>query len=168
MVLRHTPEKIGLELDSAAWVIVEDLVTKVNTNGELINFETLVYVVETNKKNRFGFNSEKTKIRANQGHSLQIDHGFLPISPPEILFHGTGEKSLSSILEKGIERRDRHHVHLSADRETALKVGQRHGNPVVLEVESLRMTEKGLLFYKSENNVRLTDYVSVEYIKNKS
>ncbi|AXP81605.1 RNA 2'-phosphotransferase [Mariniflexile rhizosphaerae] len=168
LVLRHSPEKIGLELDSAGWTNVDDLLSKMNSSGQSINFEILQYVVEANKKSRFGFNSDKTQIRANQGHSIEIEHGFKSIIPPEILYHGTGEKSIESILKTGIEKRDRHHVHLSANKETALKVGQRHGKPVVLEILSLKMAEKGHKFYLSENNVWLTDFVPIEFIKRKN
>jgi len=165
LILRHSPEKIGLELDSAGWTNVDDLLTKMNSNGQSINFDILQFIVETNKKKRFGFNSDKTQIRANQGHSIKIEHGFKSIIPPEILYHGTGEKSIESILKTGIEKRNRHHVHLSADKETALKVGQRHGKPVILEVQSLEMKENGYEFYLSENNVWLTDFVPTKFIK---
>jgi len=106
LVLRHTPEKIGLELDSAGWTNVEDLLFKMNSNGQSINFDILLFIVETNKKKRFGFNTDKTQIRANQGHSVQIEHGFKPITPPEILYHGTGEKFIESILKTEIEKRN--------------------------------------------------------------
>lgn len=165
LVLRHAPEKIELELDSAGWTNVEDLLLKMNSNGQSINFDILHYIVETNKKKRFGFNSDKTEIRANQGHSIEIEHRFKSLVPPNILYHGTGEKSIESILKNGIEKRNRHHVHLSSEKETAFKVGQRHGKPVILEVKSLEMKESGYEFYVSENNVWLTDFVPTEFIK---
>jgi len=168
LVLRHAPEKIDLKLDSAGWTNVGDLLSKMNSNGQSINFETLEHIVETNKKKRFGFNSDKTQIRANQGHSIEIEHGFKSTTPPVILYHGTGEKSVESILITGIDKRNRHHVHLSADKETALKVGQRHGKPVILEIHSLEMKERGYEFYISENNVWLTDFVPTEFIKRKN
>ena len=164
MVLRHKPQKIGLELDAAGWANVGDLLVKMNSNGQSITFEILVHIVETNEKKRFGFNSDKTEIRANQGHSIEVEHGFKPINPPVILYHGTGEKSVENILKTGIQKRNRHHVHLSEDKETAIKVGQRHGKPVVLEVQSLKMTQDGHEFYKSENNVWLTDFVPATFI----
>ncbi len=165
LVLRHAPEKIGLELDNAGWTNVQDLLSKMNQHGHTIDFETLESVVETNQKKRFGFNADKTKIRANQGHSIQIEHGFKAVTPPEILFHGTGEKSVESILKSGIDKRQRHHVHLSADIETAKNVGQRHGKPVILKVESLKMSQNGFEFYLSDNGVWLTNFVPVKYIK---
>ena len=164
LILRHKPQKIGLELNDAGWANVEDLLFKMNSNGQPITFEVLAYIVETNKKKRFGFNSDKTEIRANQGHSIEIEHGFKPVKPPEMLYHGTGEKSVESILKTGIQKRNRHHVHLSEDIATAIKVGQRHGKPFVLEVLSLKMTENGHKFYKSDNNVWLTDFVPSEFI----
>lgn len=168
LILRHNPEKIGIELDEAGWANVDDLISKMNFNGQEIGFETLDFIVKTNKKKRFAFNTDKTKIRANQGHSIKIEHGFKHKTPPEILFHGTGKKSIESILKNGIEKRNRHHVHLSSDKETALKVGQRHGKPVVLEIMSLKMAENGHEFYLSENNVWLTDFIPTEFIKNNS
>ncbi len=165
LVLRHAPEKIGLELDSAGWTDVADLLVKMNSDRRSIDFEILEYIVDSNKKKRFAFNSDKTQIRANQGHSIEIEHGFKAITPPEILYHGTGEKSIVSIFKTGIEKRERHHVHLSADRETAFKVGQRHGKPVILEVLALAMEQNGHTFYSSENKVWLTDFVPVEYIE---
>ncbi|WBX77670.1 RNA 2'-phosphotransferase [Tenacibaculum ovolyticum] len=167
LILRHAPEKIGIELDAAGWTSVADLLLKMNSNKQVIDFEILQFIVETNKKKRFGFNADKTKIRANQGHSIDIDHGFKSITPPEILYHGTGEKSVASILKTGIEKRNRHHVHLSANKETALKVGQRQGKPVILEIMSLKMAENGHVFYRSENNVWLTDFIPTEFISDK-
>ncbi|MDC8004705.1 RNA 2'-phosphotransferase [Aureisphaera galaxeae] len=165
LVLRHAPEKIGLTLDEAGWANVDELLEKMNGKGPDVDFEVLQYVVDTNNKKRFAFNDDKTKIRANQGHSITIEHGFTPVDPPEILYHGTGAKSVDSILQNGIEKRNRHHVHLSQDRETALKVGQRHGKPVVLEIMATRMQADGHLFYLSENDVWLTDFVPTQYIK---
>jgi len=164
LVLRHKPEKIGLELDAKGWANVEDLLIKMNSSGKSINFILLQNIVETNKKKRFRFNSAKTKIKANQGHSIEIENRFKSINPPELLYHGTGEKSVESILKTGIEKRNRHHVHLCTDMETTLKVGQRHGKPFILEVQALKMKEHGYKFYLSENNVWLTDFVPIEFI----
>ena len=165
LVLRHRPEKIGIELDSNGWTSVKKLIDKMNTFSEKIDFETLEAVIETNDKKRFSFNEDKTLIRANQGHSINIDLGYEPKKPPTILFHGTADKSVESILKTGIEKRNRQHVHLSKDRETAIKVGQRHGNPIILEIHSLKMSENGYEFYLSDNNVWLTEFVPVEYIE---
>ena len=165
LVLRHKPETIQIQLDENGWVNVNELIEKLNNYGKAIDFEILKYVVETNSKKRFAFNDDKTKIRASQGHSLQIDLNYEPIKPPNELYHGTSQRFLDSILKSGIEKRNRQHVHLSSDIETALKVGQRHGKPVILKIQTAKMHMDGHKFYLSENNVWLTDYVPVEYIK---
>ncbi len=165
LVLRHKPEVIQIELDRNGWVDVSELIEKLNKNGKEIDFEILKYIVETNSKKRFAFNEDETKIRANQGHSLQIDLDYKPLKPPIKLYHGTCERFLDSILESGIEKRKRHHVHLSSDIETALAVGRRHGKPVVLEIQAEKMHRDGHKFYLSENKVWLTEYVPIEYVK---
>ncbi len=167
LVLRHKPETIQIQLDDNGWVSVSELIEKLNNNGKEIDLEVLEYVVKTNSKKRFAFNGDKTKIRASQGHSLQIDLKIKPIIPPDKLYHGTSEKFLDSILKSGLEKRNRQHVHLSSDIETAMKVGQRNGKPVILEIQTKKMNKDGLKFYLSENNVWLTEYVPIEYIENK-
>ena len=167
LVLRHKPETIQIQLDDNGWVSVSELIEKMNNNGNEIDLEVLKYVVKTNSKKRFAFNDDKTKIRASQGHSLQIDLKYKSINPPDKLYHGTSERFLDSILKNGIEKRNRQHVHLSSDFETALKVGQRHGKPVILEIQTEMMKKDGHKFYLSENKVWLTDYVPNEYIKYK-
>lgn len=164
LVLRHKPETIQIQLDENGWVSVNELIEKLNNYGKEIDFKTIEYVVETNSKKRFAFNEDKSKIRASQGHSLQIDLNYEPINPPELLYHGTSKKFVDSILKSGIEKRNRQHVHLSSDIETALKVGQRHGKPVILKIQTEKMNKNGHKFYLSDNNVWLTDYVPIEYI----
>ncbi len=164
LVLRHRPEKIGLELDPQGWAEVNPLIDKLNAHGLMVSRKILEEVVATNPKKRFALNDDQTKIRANQGHSIQIDHGFKPTEPPEILYHGTAQKFLKSILATGIQKRNRHHVHLSADLDTATNVGQRHGKVVILHVRALEMHKAGAEFYLSENGVWLTDEVKVAYI----
>ncbi len=115
-------------------------------------------------KKRFAFNEDHTKIRASQGHSIAIDLALVSQQPPEFLYHGTARANISSILETGIEKRNRQHVHLSSDKETAVKVGSRHGEPVVLTIRTGKMHNDGILFYQSENGVWLTDYVNTKYI----
>ena len=127
-------------------------------------FRSLEIVVETNDKKRFAFNENKTRIRANQGHSVEIDLALKPIVPPEFLYHGTAEKSLNSIFENGIQKMNRQHVHLSQDKETALKVGSRHGKPIILTILSEQMYQDGNLFYQSDNGVWLTDFIDIKYI----
>ncbi|RMZ60768.1 RNA 2'-phosphotransferase [Chryseobacterium nematophagum] len=164
LILRHQPELINLTLDENGWAYIEDLKLKSSHNKMYFTLEELDEVVETNNKKRFIFNEDKTKIRANQGHSIDIDLGLKPQKPPEFLYHGTALHNIDSILEKGIERRNRQHVHLSPDKETATKVGMRHGKPIILTIRTGKMFEDGVLFYLSENGVWLTDYVNVQYI----
>lgn len=125
----------------------------------------LKHVVGTNSKKRFAFNETLDKIRASQGHSVTIELGYINQKPPEILFHGTGEKSAKSILSTGLEKRNRQHVHLSNDIETAIKVGQRHGKPVVFKVLAQQMYIDKFEFFFSDNGVWLTDNVPTKYLK---
>jgi putative RNA 2'-phosphotransferase len=121
--------------------------------------------VEKNDKQRFSFNEDGTMIRANQGHSIQIDLHLTPIAPPMFLFHGTAIRFLTSILEEGLTKQSRNHVHLSSDVETARKVGSRHGAPVILKVHSGAMADNGFVFFRSENGVWLTDYVPPSFLE---
>lgn len=164
-VLRHHPELIGLNLDENGWANVEELITKSKRDSyQGLTVEELSEIVETNDKKRFIFNEDKTRIRANQGHSIDIDLALKPQQPPEFLYHGTAKSNIDSILEKGIEKRNRQHVHLSQDKETATKVGMRHGKPIILMIKTKEMSEDGIEFYLSDNNVWLTDFVDAKYI----
>ncbi|MDW7694600.1 RNA 2'-phosphotransferase [Flammeovirgaceae bacterium SG7u.111] len=167
LVLRHKPEAISISLDENGWADVDELLTKVSASGRKLDQETLEKIVETNNKKRYAFDESKTKIRASQGHSIDVDLEFEPIEPPTILFHGTAEKNVASILGKGLEKRNRQHVHLSKDVETAVQVGSRHGKPVVLEVLAGEMTKAGHQFFLSANGVWLTDAVPAEFLKKK-
>lgn len=164
LILRHQPEAIHLELDENGWADIEELREKSARNKINFTLEELDEVVETNNKKRFAFNEDKTKIRANQGHSIDVDLALTPQQPPEYLYHGTAEINIPSILEKGIEKRSRQHVHLSSDKETATKVGMRHGKPVILTIRTGLMFQEGIEFYLSENRVWLTDFVDAKYI----
>ncbi|MEZ4960702.1 MAG: RNA 2'-phosphotransferase [Saprospiraceae bacterium] len=164
-VLRHRPEKIGLALDANGWAEVTDLLEKMNQNGYQIDPQLLVQVVETSDKQRFALSADGTMIRANQGHSVQVDLGLKPIVPPELLFHGTATKNLNSIHKLGLQKGKRHHVHLSADKATAAKVGGRHGKAVVLKIMAGKMHQSGHLFYRSENGIWLAEAVPVEFIE---
>lgn len=164
LVLRHQPEIICLNLDENGWADVEELQEKCANNNIHFTLEELDDLVETNDKKRFIFNEDQTKIRANQGHSIAIDLALKPQQPPEFLYHGTAENNVDSILEKGIEKRSRQHVHLSSDKENATKVGMRHGKPVILTILTGKMSEDGIIFYLSENNVWLTDFIDPKYI----
>lgn len=164
LILRHQPETINLTLDVNGWANVDELREKCSKHKIDFTLEELDEVVETNDKKRFIFNEDKTKIRANQGHSIDIDLALKPQQPPEFLYHGTAQINVNSILEKGIEKRNRQHVHLSIDKDTATKVGMRHGKPIILTIRTGKMFEDGILFYLSENRVWLTDFVDAKYI----
>ncbi len=164
-ILRHKPDTIGIKLDNHGWANVSELIEKLNQSGKKIDLDTLKRIVETDNKQRFAFNSDFDKIRANQGHSIKIDLDYLPQQPPEFLYHGTAERFVKSILETGIEKKNRHHVHLSYDTETALKVGQRHGKPFIFKVLAQEMFNEGYTFYLSDNSVWLTDEVPVKYLE---
>lgn len=168
LVLRHKPEKIGIQLDQNGWVEIKELIEKSNKYGIQFNRETLNHIVSTNAKKRFAFNDQLNKIRASQGHSVKIELGYKNQKPPEILYHGTSEKSVDSIQEKGLEKRNRQHVHLSSDTETAIRVGQRHGKPFVFEILAEEMYNDNFEFYISENGVWLTDNVPTKYLKIKN
>ncbi len=163
LVLRHRPEKFDLQLDKQGWCAVADLLEKFNQNGIALNQETLEEVVQSNDKKRFAFSEDGLNIRASQGHSIDIDLAYQPVIPPEILYHGTAERNLVSIFKEGLKKRNRHHVHLSADKETALNVGQRYGKPKILIIRAREMQAQGHLFYCSENNVWLTEEVAPEF-----
>lgn len=164
LVLRHQPELIGIALDEQGWVQVSELRTRSAAHGKVFSTEILEYMVDTNSKKRFAFSEDKRKIRASQGHSLEIDLRYGSHVPPEILYHGTATHVVESILKSGLDKRKRRHVHLSADWETAIKVGSRHGNPVVFEVAAQEMHEAGHLFYLSANEVWLIDAVPAEFL----
>jgi len=165
LVLRHEPDKIGLKLDDEGWTSVSELLSRMRVDGHPITFEELLTVVVMNDKQRFSFSDDKTLIRANQGHSVQVKLEYEPLSPPATLYHGTAERFLSSIERQGLLKGQRHHVHLSDDEKVATEVGARYGRPIVLIVASERMTKSGHLFFRSENGVWLTEHVPVEYIQ---
>ncbi|MDR2237288.1 MAG: RNA 2'-phosphotransferase [Chryseobacterium sp.] len=164
LILRHQPETIHLKLDENGWADVEELRLKSALKRVYFTLEELDEVVETNNKKRFAYNEDKTKIRASQGHSIDIDLSLEALQPPDFLYHGTAEANIHSIVEKGIEKRNRQHVHLSIDKETAAKVGMRHGKPVILTIRTGKMHEDGISFYRSANGVWLTDFVDSKYI----
>jgi putative RNA 2'-phosphotransferase len=160
-VLRHNPGHIDLELDSAGWANVKDLLDK-STN---LDMTTLEHIVKTNNKKRFEFNSDKTKIRASQGHSVEVNLGYERKIPPDVLYHGTAQKNRESIQRDGLKKMNRHAVHLSADIETATSVGARHGKPLVYIVRAREMSDNGSKFYLSNNNVWLTENVLPEFLQ---
>lgn len=165
LVLRHSPETINLKLDENGWADVEELMEKCSKNGNELNTDLLDYVVVNNDKKRFAFNEDKTKIRASQGHSISVELNLNEVEPSEFLYHGTVEKFLENIQKEGLQKMSRQHVHLSKDRDTAIKVGGRRGVPQILTVKSGEMFKDGFKFYLSENNVWLTDEVPPKYIQ---
>ena len=143
---------------------MDSLLDALGRKGTVITREELEAVVAQNEKQRFSFDGTRERIRANQGHSTPVDLELEPTEPPEALYHGTANTNLAAILETGLVRMKRHHVHLSHDTETAHRVGSRHGKPVVLRVNARAMREAGFVFYRSENGVWLTDSVPAEYL----
>ena len=164
LVLRHKPEEIGLELDAAGWVDVEVLLEACRTHNFELSRQQLESVVANNSKQRFAFSADGSRIRASQGHSVEVDLEYEPMNPPEILWHGTAEQYIDSIKVSGLVKGLRQHVHLTADAEVAMKVGQRHGRLVLLEVAAGKMARDGHLFYRSANGVWLADSVPLLYL----
>jgi putative RNA 2'-phosphotransferase len=164
LVLRHQPETIGLKLDENGWADVTELINKMSVSGTVIDMQTLKEIVDTNDKKRFAFNEDLTMIRASQGHSIEVALDLQPVTPPEILYHGTAEKNIESIFRTGLQKQSRQHVHLGINIETAKAVGSRHGKPVVLSINAKAMQQAGFLFYLSQNNVWLTNDVPPQYI----
>ena len=163
LILRHNPQKIGITLDDAGWASVDELLVGLKRKGHAISFEQLDDIVETNDKKRYRFNEDKTRICANQGHSLKLDLELNEFEPPEVLYHGTASRFMKLIKEQGLIKGSRHHVHLSKDKETARSVGMRHGTPIILAISSGAMHRAGYTFYCSENGVWLVDNVPAKY-----
>ena len=163
-VLRHKPEEIGIRLNSEGWAQVDELIAAAQQSGVPLNRELLKQIVEENDKQRFSLSEDGLRIRANQGHSISVKLGLEPLVLPAWLFHGTATRFLDSIRQQGLLPKGRQHVHLSPDEPTAVKVGQRHGKPVVLTIQSGEMHERGFTFYRSVNGVWLTDSVPAEYL----
>ena len=164
LILRHKPETIGIQLDEHGWANVDELIDGTNNTGRKIDIEILEEIVRTDNKQRYSFNEDETLIRANQGHSIPVDVELKKHQPPQILYHGTASRFFDSIMQDGLKPMSRLYVHLSSDMETAMKVGKRHGEPVVLKVKSEEMYKDGIEFYLSENGVWLTKNVDKKYI----
>ncbi|MEL6643741.1 MAG: RNA 2'-phosphotransferase [Pseudomonadota bacterium] len=161
LVLRHDPGSVGLQLDGSGWAAIDDLVAR--SNGRLTD-QTVREIVATNDKQRFAISDDGMRIRANQGHSVEVDLGLAPVTPPETLYHGTSQRALDAILREGLKRMSRQHVHLSSDVTTATVVGQRHGKPVVLSVAAGQMHRAGIAFFQSANGVWLVTEVDQKYL----
>lgn len=162
--LRHAPDALGLTLRPGGWVPVDDLLAASARCGFPISYDELIECIDTNDKQRFAFDETGDLIRANQGHSVEVDLQLEEEVPPLVLFHGTVERFLASIMTEGLMKGRRHHVHLSQDIETARKVGARRGQPVILRVDADRMHHQGFRFYRSVNGVWLTDSVPVQFL----
>ena len=167
LILRHKPEEIGITLDEHGWANVEELIAGI-AKTQPFDMSMLEEIVRTDEKQRYSFNEDKTLIRANQGHSVPVDVELEQTTPPEILYHGTGEKYSASIEKQGLIPKSRLYVHLSSDYDTAVKVGTRHGKPVVYIVDAGEMQRNGYAFYLSVNGVWLTKSVPLQYLKRDS
>ena len=164
LVLRHKPDVVGIRLDEHGWANVNKLLEGINNTGRKIDMDTLDEIVKTDNKQRYSFNENKTLIRANQGHSIPVDIELEEKQPPEHLYHGTADRFMDSIMVEGLKPMRRLYVHLSKDKETAMKVGKRHGKPVVLRIRTKEMWDDGIKFCLSQNGVWLTKYVDKKYI----
>ena len=165
LILRHKPETIDITLDSHGWADVEELILKVNQTGHYtLDKALLEEIVRTDNKQRYALSEDHSRIRANQGHSIQVDVELEEKIPPDILYHGTGEKSVASILEQGLLPQSRLYVHLSPTSEIARQVGSRHGKPAVFQVDAGKMSVDGIPFYLSKNGVWLVKEVPPKYL----
>ena len=164
LVLRHDPARIGIVLDDAGWTDVEALLAACAAHGVTITRAQLDDLVATSDKQRYALSDDRTRIRANQGHSVPVSLGLPPTPPPETLYHGTVDAALPGIRAEGIVKGSRHDVHLSADLATATKVGGRRGKAVILTIRAGAMAEAGHVFYRSENGVWLTEHVPAQFI----
>ncbi len=165
LVLRHNPQTIGISLDEQGWADVGQLIEAMQRAGKNIDQTILERIVAENEKQRYAFNENHTKIRANQGHSIAVDLHLEPKQPPKLLYHGTATRFLKSIQKQGLKKMTRQYVHLSDEKQTALSVGQRHGSPVVLKVYAHKMYQKGYRFYLSQNHVWLCEEVPWAYLE---
>lgn len=166
LVLRHRPESIGLTLDPNGWADVDELIACAARHGRRLDRAAIGDMVATNDKQRFALSDDGGRIRAVQGHSLRgVDLELAEVTPPEVLFHGTVDRFVAAIRGEGLQPRQRQHVHLSADRETAERVGRRRGTPVVLTVAAGEMNRAGMVFHQAENGVWLTAAVPPQYLQ---
>ncbi|MFN6569297.1 RNA 2'-phosphotransferase [Dendronalium sp. ChiSLP03b] len=163
--LRHQPDRIGIKLAPGGWVVVDELLIACANHQFPISHGELQQVVATSDKKRFSFDATGTLIRANQGHSVEVDLQLQPVVPPDVLYHGTGSKAVESIMQTGLQKMSRHHVHLSQDIATAQIVGARHGKAVVFAVDAAAMHQAGYSFYCSDNDVWLVELVPPGYLQ---
>ena len=163
-VLRHRPDTVGLELGSGGWVSVDELLAAFERTDNALSRELLLTIVAESDKQRFELSSDGSRIRARQGHSVEVDLGYQPATPPDVLYHGTADKNLESIFCMGLVKGARHHVHMSTNRETMLRVAMRHGKPVLLIIDAKQMFADGHEFFVTGNHVWLTEHVPPEYL----
>ena len=162
LVLRHKPETIGLALDAEGWASVPDLLARMAAHGHRLSRAELEALVAQNDKKRFTLDGDR--IRAAQGHSIEVALGLEPVTPPDVLYHGTASRFVAAIRVEGLTRQSRRHVHLSPDVATATSVGQRHGKPHIFTVDTVRMVRDGHVFFQAENGVWLTERVPPDYL----
>ena len=165
LILRHDPERVGLKLGEAGWVGVEELLCAVNRSGVPLTLDDLKNIVATSDKKRFAFSEDGLRIRANQGHSVEVDLKYPQQTPPELLYHGTATRFLDAIRQHGLQKMQRHDVHLSAETKVTLQVGGRQGKPVLLTIRAGDMHRAGFVFRCSANGVWLVDHVPPQFIE---
>lgn len=165
-ILRHKPETIGLGLDEGGWADIDDLIRMANHSSEIkaLDRKRIFAVVNSNDKNRFSISEDGLRIRANQGHSKHVDLQLQQVIPPDRLFHGTATRYLERIFLEGLKPKNRQHVHLSTDINTAETIGKRHGKPVILSINSREMHKQGFAFYLSVNSIFLVEFVPVNML----
>ena len=165
LILRHEPERVGLKLGDAGWVGVDELLKAVNSHGVSLTLDELKHIVATSDKKRFAFSGNGRRIRASQGHSVEVDLQYPPQTPPELLYHGTATRFLDAIRQHGLQKMQRHDVHLSAETRVTLQVGGRHGKPALLTIRAGDMHRAGFMFRCSANGVWLVDHVPPQFIQ---
>lgn len=165
LILRHAPEKIGVAMDGNGWVLIDELIDKSNLSGKALDRRSLEKAVRENDKKRFTISDDGRRIRAAQGHSINVETVGSPQVPPPVLYHGSTRRFASAIRQQGLKPMSRQHVHLSVDMETAIKVGRRHGDPIVFQIDTAALSEVGQLFWLSDNNVWLTNAIAPKFFR---
>jgi len=165
LVLRHEPERVGLRLGDGGWVGVEELLQAVNGHGAALTLAQLRHIVATSDKKRFAISDDGQRIRASQGHSVEVDLQYPPQMPPELLYHGTAVRFIDSIRQHGLQKMERHDVHLSAETKVTVQVGARHGKPALLTIRAGDMHRAGFVFRCSSNGVWLAEHVPPQFIQ---
>jgi len=164
LILRHKPEVAGIKLDKNGWASVDDLIEGVTDKGREIDLPILEMLVATDEKQRYSSNDDKTAIRANQGHSVKVDLELEPIKPPKILFYGTVDRYIESIMRKGLEPQSRNHIHLSETEASVFDEGERQNDSIVFKIFSGAMYRDGHHFFQSANGVWLVEKVPNKYL----